>query len=194
MMKRIMPFVVLAITHPAFSQPPINYSNWLSTLPELPSSNIISLSIPDDPGTPADPLIVKQFVFPLYQNVIETNASLLYYFAGKITSCSNYDIVLIYLQQNWMDITRFKQLYLITFSKEGKQLHFKKVASHNRYSDAVVDISTACLINNNLLLIEGTRTFNQQPIYIKSEHSITQHGVIVTLTKPGHHTKASTEN
>lgn len=188
-MKHFIQIIVLAVTLPAFSQQPIKYNDWLSVVPEMPNSNSITMAVPTETGTPVDPIIIRQFIFPLYQDAKETKTPPNYYFTGKITSGYDYDIVLMYHQQKLSDVTSYKQLYLITFSKEGKQLHFERVASDNIHDTVILDISTSSLINGNIILKEGNRTVNDQHFNFKSEYSITQHGIVVVNKKLGDYTK-----
>lgn len=102
-----------------------NYKNWLNTIPEIKFSDSTYLGIPSDIKQETGEDAIKSYIFPLY---MKSQKKQIYAVTGKITTISDYDILLLYRYNFYSDSLWMKDLYLCTMSKSGSLLHYTRVA------------------------------------------------------------------
>jgi hypothetical protein len=134
-MKKLILSITVLVSTTAFSQTPASYSSWLNGIDEIAVKDSIHFTVPEGVLTAADPAMIKQFVFPLYVEEQTGYTAPTYHIPGKITSNHDYDIVLLSINKKWSDSGYSRRVYLITFSKEGKQLHFEMLTDRTVASE-----------------------------------------------------------
>jgi hypothetical protein len=181
-MKKLILGIVLLATTTAFSQTATYYSTWLNGINEIIVKDSVHFTVPEELVNEADPAMIKQFVFPLYVEEQAGYTTPTYHIPGKITSNYDYDIVLLCINKKWSDNAYSRKVYLITFSKEGKQLHFEMLSDHTVASE-FSSVADALYYTGGKFIV----TIKRKAAWIDAKHTreylINHYGVAVLQSK-----------
>ncbi len=181
-MKKLIFFPALLITAYCNAQISTSYSAWLNTMTELQTKDSIAIKIPTATITEENPLLIKQFIFPLFSDESSQSKPQSYHIVGKITSNYDYDIILLYISKIYSDSTAIKKIYLNTFSKLGQLLHSQAVASSMMFKD-IKSNTSAIYFKHGEIEVYGERFFQNELTSYTTRYSINNHGIVYNPTK-----------
>lgn len=179
-MKKIIIAIALAVSAGVSAQKPLTYYEALNQSMELTFTDSLNITI-DFPGKrPLDSITVKNLFPPLYQQPGSFWRSTSYWLAGKITSFKNYNLILIYQENEGTDSSSLKSVYLVTLKKEGAFLYNLAVAWKRVRSASKSSAGEAWLYKKDAqLIIKSKLRTGDRESESRNEYKIDQSGNFV---------------
>jgi len=185
-MKRIF-FLAACIVSLCAQAQTDNYKNWLNTVPEIKFSDSTYLGIPTEIKQATGDDIIKSYLFPLYT---ESQKKQVYAVTGKITTLSDYDILLLYRYNFYRDSLWMKHLFLCTMSKAGSLLHYTRVAEILFDTQIGNRESSSWFYKNGSFITSMKGMMMKQSFENRKRFTINHYGVVVNdpdfSKAPGH--------
>jgi hypothetical protein len=183
-MKKLTFLLALAISTGVMAQKPFTYSDLLKSGTELTNSDSINISIEMQNKKPVDSITIKNLFPPLYQQPGGFWKNTSYWLAGKITSFNNYNLVLIYQENEGKDSSHLRSVYLVTLKKEGAFLYNLAAAWKRDRSASKSSVGEAWLyLKNAKLVIKSKVRTGDKESESRSEYRIDESGNFVSQPK-----------
>lgn len=186
-MKRLLIAIACIISLSARAQK-VSYQSWLNTIPEIQFSDSLYLGIPAEITAATGEDLIQSFLFPLYT---ASQKKQVYAVTGKISSGSDYDILLLYRYNFYRDSLWMKHLFLCTMSKTGSLLHYTRVAEYLFDPQMGNRESGSWLYKDHSFITSMKGMMMKQPFQSRRRFTINHYGVVVYdpafSPAPAHH-------
>lgn len=183
-MKKIIVALALIIANGALAQKPLTFSEALNQSTELTFEDSLNITI-DFPGKKSlDSITVKNLFPPLYQQPGSFWKNTSYWLAGKITGFKNYNLILIYEENEGTDSSYLKSVYLVTLKKEGAFLYNLAGAWKRARSVSKSSVGEAWFYKKDQkLVIKSKMRTGDKESESRNEYKIDQSGNFISQSK-----------